>query len=61
MLSLRREVNKFATASECLLGYEVKPADLTIEEHQVIHYYLVTIGTKFPASNSLVAPIPSGH
>lgn len=47
MEPLRQEVNEFSSASEKLLGYEVKFEELTVMERDIIHYYVSAIGEKF--------------
>lgn len=47
MEPMRQEVHEFSSASEKLLGYDVRLDELTVMERDVIHYYLAAIGEKF--------------
>lgn len=47
MEPMRQEVHEFSSASEKLLGYDVRLEELTVMERDVIQYYLSVIGEKF--------------
>ena len=44
-----RDINTFVEACELLLSNEVVAADFTLQENQVLQYYLAALGAKFPA------------